>query len=53
MTRTVRRWWFLALVLLGVALENARRRRQERHDATDLGSGDTSLHAQLDRLWRG
>jgi hypothetical protein len=46
----VRRWYVLVSVLLGIALENARRRRQERQDATDLGSGDAHLYSQLDRL---
>jgi hypothetical protein len=47
MTRTVRHWWFVVSVLVGIALENARRRRQERRDATDLGSGDAHLYSQL------
>jgi hypothetical protein len=50
MTRAVRRWYVVVSVLVGIALENARRRRQERRDATDLGNGDAHLYSQLDRL---
>lgn len=53
MTYTRRRWWFVVSVLLGFALENARRRWQERRQSRDLGAGETHLHTALDRLWRG
>jgi hypothetical protein len=50
--RRLRQWWFVASVLLGIALDNYRRRRAER-DAPDVVAHEPEHHL-LDRIghWR-